>query len=76
MNDILFWLVVADILLGFWFRTFSPKPLTQTHYDISRLSEKDIEDIVKGSTEKIRREIIEQRLKTQNYHDRQKRAKK
>jgi hypothetical protein len=76
MEEILIWVVVADTLLTLFIWLFSPKPLTQTYFEINKISVKDIEDameeVIKEPNEALRREIVEQRLKMQDYHLRQK----
>lgn len=76
MEEILIWLVVASTAMQFCIWVFTPKPLTQTHYDFTRLSVEEIQELVeeamKEPNKKLRGEMIEQRLKMQDYHLRQK----
>ena len=70
MEQILIWVVVANIIITIYIKLVTPEPLTKTHYDVNNLSLEDIERIIKEPHEDTRRKILAERLKLQDYHDR------
>jgi hypothetical protein len=70
IEEILIWLVVANIIITIFLKLVTPEPLTKTHYDITSLSLEDLERIIKEPHEDTRRRILTERLKLQDYHDR------
>lgn len=73
MDFILLWLLILDILLRLilWYLdTKKPQPLTALYYDFTRITIKEIEELINISDDKQRKQRFEERLRERDYNDR------